>query len=167
MGACLFIFYSSEVLLKTSNCQISVSEWAYSIVKGLPRVRFPPRPPLFLPHLQAAGWLLWWRRLATPTPRPMQKVPSTSKTRFRGVKWWLQARTSIMQATKWRFHTMSVVLRCTLTRFGQNGVRHKKPMASSEGSALVAMTVSAGGEAPPLTFPKGREFILGVFKAFR
>lgn len=50
---------------------------------------------------------------------------------------------------------------------GQNGVRYKKPMASSEGSALVAMTASAGGEAPPLTLPKGREFILGVFKAFR
>lgn len=41
---------------------------------------------------------------------------------------------------------------------GQNGVRYKKPMASSEGSALVAMTASAGGEAPPLTLPKGREF---------
>ena len=49
----------------------------------------------------------------------------------------------------------------------QNGVRHKKPMASSEGSALVAMTASAVREAPPLTFPKGREFILGMFKAFR
>lgn len=41
---------------------------------------------------------------------------------------------------------------------GQIGVRYKKPMASSEGSALVAMTASAGGEAPPLTLPKGREF---------
>lgn len=29
---------------------------------------------------------------------------------------------------------------------GQNGVRHKKPMASSEGSALVAMTASAVGK---------------------
>lgn len=29
---------------------------------------------------------------------------------------------------------------------GQNGVRYKKPMASSEGSALVAMTASAGGK---------------------
>ena len=50
---------------------------------------------------------------------------------------------------------------------GQDNKRYKKPMASSEGSALVALTASAGGEAPPLTFPKGREFILGVFKAFR
>lgn len=50
---------------------------------------------------------------------------------------------------------------------GQDNKRYKKPMASSEGSALVAMTASAGGEAPPLTLPKGREFILGVFKAFR
>lgn len=50
---------------------------------------------------------------------------------------------------------------------GQDNKRYKKPMASSEGSALVAMTVSAGGEAPPLTLTKGREFILGVFKAFR
>lgn len=48
-----------------------------------------------------------------------------------------------------------------------NGVRYKKPMASSEGSALVAMTASAVGEAPPLTLPKGREFILGALKAFR
>lgn len=29
---------------------------------------------------------------------------------------------------------------------GQDGVRYKKPMASSEGSALVAMTVSAVGK---------------------
>ena len=29
---------------------------------------------------------------------------------------------------------------------GQNGVRYKKPMASSEGSALVAMTASAVGK---------------------
>lgn len=29
---------------------------------------------------------------------------------------------------------------------GQNGVRYKKPMASSEGSALVAMTASAAGK---------------------
>lgn len=50
---------------------------------------------------------------------------------------------------------------------GQDNKRYKKPMASSEGSALVAMTASAVGEAPPLTLPKGREFILGVFKAFR
>ena len=50
---------------------------------------------------------------------------------------------------------------------GQNGVRYKKSMASSEGSALVAMTASAVGGAPPLTLPKGREFILSVFKAFR
>ena len=50
---------------------------------------------------------------------------------------------------------------------GQDNRRYKKPMASSEGSALVAMTASAGGEAPPLTLPKGREFILVVFKAFR
>lgn len=28
-------------------------------------------------------------------------------------------------------------------------------MASSEGSALVAMTASAGGEAPPLPSPRG------------
>ena len=48
----------------------------------------------------------------------------------------------------------------------QDKNKYKKPMASSEGSALVAMTVSAVGEAPPLTLPKGREFILGVFKAF-
>ena len=50
---------------------------------------------------------------------------------------------------------------------GQDKNKYKKPMASSEGSALVAMTALAGGEAPPLTLPKGREFILGVFKAFR
>lgn len=50
---------------------------------------------------------------------------------------------------------------------GQDNKRYKKPMASSEDSALVALTASAGGEAPPLTLPKGREFILGVFKAFR
>ena len=50
---------------------------------------------------------------------------------------------------------------------GQDKNKYKKPMMSSEGSALVAMTASAGGEAPPLTLPKGREFILGVFKAFR
>ena len=55
MGAYLIIFYSSEVLLKTSNGQISVFELAYSIVGGLPRVRFPPRPPLFLPHLRGVG----------------------------------------------------------------------------------------------------------------
>ena len=41
---------------------------------------------------------------------------------------------------------------------GQDNKNYKKPMASSEGSALVAMTASAGGEAPPLTLPKGREF---------
>ena len=40
----------------------------------------------------------------------------------------------------------------------QENKRYKKPMASSEGSALVAITASAGGEAPPLTLPKGREF---------
>lgn len=50
---------------------------------------------------------------------------------------------------------------------GQDKNKYKKPMASSEGSALVAMTVSAVGEAPPLTLPKEREFILGVFKTFR
>ena len=50
---------------------------------------------------------------------------------------------------------------------GQDKNKYKKPMASSEGSALVAMTASAGGEAPPLTLPKGRELILGMFKAFR
>ena len=50
---------------------------------------------------------------------------------------------------------------------GQDKNRYKKPMASSEGSALVAMTASAVGGAPPLTLPKGREFILSVFKAFR
>lgn len=50
---------------------------------------------------------------------------------------------------------------------GQDNKRYKKPLASSEGSALVAMTVSAVGEAPPLTLPKGREFILGVFKALK
>ena len=50
---------------------------------------------------------------------------------------------------------------------GQDKNKYKKPMASSEGSALVAMTASAVGEAPPLTLPKGREFIPGVFKAFR
>lgn len=33
--------------------------------------------------------------------------------------------------------------------------KYKKPMVSSEGSALVAMTASAVGEAPPLTLPKG------------
>ena len=38
---------------------------------------------------------------------------------------------------------------------GQDNKRYKKPMASSEGSALVALTASAGGEAPPLTLPKG------------
>ena len=38
---------------------------------------------------------------------------------------------------------------------GQDNKRYKKPMASSEGSALVAMTASAVGEAPPLTLPKG------------
>ena len=41
---------------------------------------------------------------------------------------------------------------------GQDKNKYKKPMASSEGSALVAMTASAVGEAPPLTLPKGREF---------
>ena len=45
--------------------------------------------------------------------------------------------------------------------------KYKKPMVSSEGSALVAMTASAGGEAPPLTLPKGREFILDALKAYR
>ncbi len=50
---------------------------------------------------------------------------------------------------------------------GQDKNKYKKPMASSEGSALVAMTASAVGGAPPLTLPKGREFILSVFKAFR
>ena len=49
----------------------------------------------------------------------------------------------------------------------QDKNKYKKPMASSEGSALVAMTTSAVGEAPPLTLPKGREYILGVFNAFR
>lgn len=38
---------------------------------------------------------------------------------------------------------------------GQDNKKYKKPMASSEGSALVALTASAGGEAPPLTLPKG------------
>ena len=69
-------------------------------------------------------------------------------------------------------HEMTISNReCRITMYiygmGQNGVRYKKPMASSEGFALVAMTASAGGEAPPLTLPKGREFILGMFKAFR
>ena len=50
---------------------------------------------------------------------------------------------------------------------GQDKNKYKKPIASSEGSALVAMTASAVGEAPPLTLPKGREFILGVFKALK
>lgn len=54
-----------------------------------------------------------------------------------------------------------------IDEMAQDNKRYKKPMASSEGSALVAMTASAGGEAPPLTLPKGREFILGVLKAFR
>lgn len=54
-----------------------------------------------------------------------------------------------------------------IDEMAQDNKRYKKPMASSEGSALVAMTASAVGEAPPLTLPKGREFILGVFKAFR
>lgn len=40
----------------------------------------------------------------------------------------------------------------------QDKNKYKKPMASSEGSALVAMTTSAVGEAPPLTLPKGREY---------
>ena len=54
-----------------------------------------------------------------------------------------------------------------IDEMAQDNKRYKKPMASSEGSALVAITASAGGEAPPLTLPKGREFILVVFKAFR
>lgn len=40
----------------------------------------------------------------------------------------------------------------------QDKNKYKKPMMSSEGSALVAMTASAVGEAPPLTLPKGREY---------
>lgn len=42
-----------------------------------------------------------------------------------------------------------------IDEMAQDNKRYKKPMASSEGSALVAMTASAVGEAPPLTLPKG------------
>lgn len=42
-----------------------------------------------------------------------------------------------------------------IDEMGQDNKRYKKPIASSEGSALVAITASAGGEAPPLTLPKG------------
>ena len=48
-------------------------------------------------------------------------------------------------------HEMTISNReCRITMYiygmGQNGVRYKKPMASSEGSALVAMTTSAVGK---------------------